>query len=547
MKTNVLFITGDSSAVDSYGALNKDIFNITTVSDLSKVLSTINDGISSYDVIVTDLTLGDAQSSGTEILERAKKLTQFPPECIVLLDRDRVDQASECLKSGAFAFVEKGRPETAAILGGTVEKAAHYHNLIRERQSKSVLSNMSEALIKASESRDPFRYRHSSRITKWAVLVGKRMGLTRQQLSDLEVGARLRNIGLALIPDIIITKPGRRTDEEKKLLEEHPRIGYDIAKDIPFISDDVLDAILYHHEMYDGSGFPMGLSGREIPLYAMITRVAIDFEHAFSPPDNRAIRDPERAKNKIIKSAKSGVLDPEVVDYFIQVYDDGDITKIDPLSHSDELFTKAKEEAKVNKFIEVRRYCDDALAEINREHEFFGAFFCIAIGDLFFEYKQYKDASDYYKKAIKLRPGYAEAFYKRGLAFEQQEMWERADWHYSVATSMIPTYIEAHLSRGQVLYKGGFLDEAMKSFERVINFAPDLAAAYLGRGRIFHERCILLNEKGLFTNASESKINARGNYEKARGLMTVKNELDQIESELMDEIIQALESLEQLE
>lgn len=544
-KPRIFLISKDGDILDFFNNVLSTKYSVVNTFSTEDLLSNIKDSAPTYDIVIFDTSLNPSGELDFKFIKDVRDAIKTPPEFIVLSPQGEEAAIDKLLERGFCYYVEKGTKQTNKLLELSIQKALHCRQIYKEKCNNiSLLSNMSNALVTAAEGKDPFRYRHSHRITKWAVLVGKRMGLSHQELADLEIGARLRNIGLAMIPDIIITKPGKRTVEEKRFFEQHPKLGYDIIKDVPAMSKDALNVILHHHERYDGQGYPYGLSGDAIPLFAMITRTAIDFEHAFSPAENRAIRDPERAKKTIINLAKEGALNPEIVKVYLDVYEDGELTKIDPLSHSDELFFLAIEAAKVHNFVEVRKHCENALAEINRESKFFGSFFCVAIGDLFFEYKQYKDASDYYKMAVKLRPGHAEAFYKRGLAFEKQEMWERADWHYSVAISMVPTYMEAHLSKGNVLYKGMFMDEAMRSFDRVIALEQNSPAAYLGRGRIFNEKINKLYERGNFTKANEHTITAKGNYEKARGILANKPVLTDSEQLLLDEIQQALEALD---
>jgi HD-GYP domain-containing protein (c-di-GMP phosphodiesterase class II) len=535
-KLKILLVDDDPALLDSFALRLSLNYDVQTAPDSHEAMIKIRESSPVFDAAVIDMWMNDDPFAGLKLLEQIKSEISSPPECVILTAYGKIENASECMEKGAFGYVEKGQQTTNSLLEQTINRASRFCRLKREQQSKSVLSGMSEALIRIVESHDPFEYRHSHRIALWSVIVGKRMNLKRQQLIDLEIGARLHDIGLALIPEAIVSKPGQKTVEEKRLFREHPVRGYELMKDMPSVSDDILKTILYHHERYDGSGYPQGLKGEDIPFLAMIVHVANEFENSFSPPGNRAIREPERAKLKLIRLMSEGKLDLHVTEHFIHAYEKGEITCIDTMRHSDELFALAKREAAAHNFIEVKKHCDNALNEILQESTYFGAAFCVATGDLFLEYNQYKDAADAYKRADELRPGFAEALYKRAVAFEKQEMWERADWHYALAAKLIPTYIEAHLARAHVLYKGSFLDEAMKIFDRVIILSPENASAYLGKGRIFHDR---FSER----KAEEDKLQAWSNYEKALSILEEKGIPGDHDHVIKSEIKEALAAL----
>jgi response regulator RpfG family c-di-GMP phosphodiesterase len=536
-KFTILLVDDDPALLDSFALRLSLSFNVETAATPQEAMAKLSQSKTLFDVAVIDMWMDDDPMAGLKLIDRIKKELTYPPECVVLTAYGKIETASACMEIGAFAFVEKGREETNRLLEKIVEKAANHCKLNRQRQSKTILSNLSKAFIRIIENRDPFEFRRSQRVTRWAVSIGQSMDLSDQQLIDIEIGAMLHDIGKALISEYIVMKPGRMTETEQKTLEEHPIMGYELMKDVPSISDDILMIIMHHHERYDGSGYPKGLKDDEIPILAKIVGLACDFEHSFSPATNRAIREPERAKAQIITLTQEGKLDPVVADHFLRLYEKGKITQVDMIRQYDELFALAVQEVKAHQYIQARRYCDDALGQILRESDIFGAAFCVASGDLFFEALQYKDASDYYKRASQLRPGFAEAFYKRGLAFEKQQMWERADWYYAVATKLIPSYVEAHLSRGQTLYKGGFSDEAMKCFDRALSLHPNCPTSYLGKGRIFHDRW----QESL--ESEHNKRQAQNNYERALALMQTYETLSEEDKIVVDEIIEALNSL----
>lgn len=133
------------------------------------------------------------------------------------------------------------------------------------------------ALMSALDARDRETEGHSVRVSRLACLLGEAVGLNGQQLKALERGALLHDIGKIGISDTILHKPGKLTDEEWRLMRIHPDIGARIVEGIPFLQD-TLPVIRYHHERWDGSGYPVGLKEQDIPIQARIFAVADVFD-----------------------------------------------------------------------------------------------------------------------------------------------------------------------------------------------------------------------------------------------------------------------------
>lgn len=168
------------------------------------------------------------------------------------------------------------------------------------------------ALMSALDARDRETEGHSTRVSRLACLLGEEIGLNGQQLKALERGALLHDIGKIGISDTILHKPGRLTDDEWRLMRIHPDIGARIVEGIPFLQE-TLPVIRYHHERWNGSGYPVGLKERDIPIQARIFAVADVFDALTS---NRTYRDkstPEEAVQYLREQA--GILfDPAIVE-----------------------------------------------------------------------------------------------------------------------------------------------------------------------------------------------------------------------------------------
>src|ERR1700758_2597781 len=118
---------------------------------------------------------------------------------------------------------------------------------------------------------------HSTRLAEWGMRVGQELGLSEEQLQNLEVAALLHDIGKVGIPDAILNKPAKLTAEEYALMKKHPEYGWAVLRQIPGMERASL-IILHHHESFDGSGYPGGLKGEEIPMGSRIVSVIDAFD-----------------------------------------------------------------------------------------------------------------------------------------------------------------------------------------------------------------------------------------------------------------------------
>jgi HD-GYP domain-containing protein (c-di-GMP phosphodiesterase class II) len=140
---------------------------------------------------------------------------------------------------------------------------------------------------------------------------------TPEQLKGLAMGAWLHDIGKLAIPDAILLKPGPLTEEERRIIQGHVRIGYDLVNRIPFLAD-AAEIILTHHERWDGSGYPRGLKGTDISLSARIFAVADTLDAMTSDRPYRAALPFQDARNEIERLA--GIqFDSQVVSVFLSI------------------------------------------------------------------------------------------------------------------------------------------------------------------------------------------------------------------------------------
>jgi len=156
---------------------------------------------------------------------------------------------------------------------------------------------------------------HSTRLAEWALHVAGELGLDEGALSDIEVAALLHDIGKIGIPDAILQKPAKLTDEEYDLMKKHPEYGWAVLRHVPGMERASL-MILHHHESYDGRGYPAGLRGEEIPIGSRIVSVIDAFDAMVSSRPYREGLPFEEAERRLLR-ARGTQFDSNVVDRFM--------------------------------------------------------------------------------------------------------------------------------------------------------------------------------------------------------------------------------------
>jgi HD-GYP domain-containing protein (c-di-GMP phosphodiesterase class II) len=187
--------------------------------------------------------------------------------------------------------------------------------------------NVVKSLVYAIEAKDVYTRGHSERVSRYCLLMAEHLQLEENQKNHLHWASILHDIGKIGIPESILTKPDRLTDEEYRTIRDHPEKGHTILKPLDQLSAS-LPSILHHHERYDGTGYPRRLKGEEIPLLARVIAVADTFDAITSDRAYRPARTPQEAL-AIIKEVAGSQLDPALVDIFREVYSKIDLIRED--------------------------------------------------------------------------------------------------------------------------------------------------------------------------------------------------------------------------
>jgi HD-GYP domain-containing protein (c-di-GMP phosphodiesterase class II) len=195
----------------------------------------------------------------------------------------------------------------------------------KNRQLAKAYLDTVNTVVHAIEERDTFSQGHTDRVVEISKLIGWEMGLRENEIFNLEIGALLHDIGKVGIPDKILQKPGALKPEEIEKVREHPLKGKRMIQDISFL-EQAVPHVLYHHERFDGSGYPEHLVGEDIPMPSRIIAVADVFDAVTNDRPQRKRMGFKDAVALIEKGAGSQ-FDPEVVAAFLKLVDSGKLKK----------------------------------------------------------------------------------------------------------------------------------------------------------------------------------------------------------------------------
>ncbi|MHB9052367.1 MAG: HD domain-containing phosphohydrolase, partial [Thermoleophilia bacterium] len=253
-----------------------------------------------------------------------KTLTLNLAKTICLVPIRIGEQASGALLIGEMRSEnrEPFSPEKLSLAKGIADQTA------TALQGVQLFSDLEQAyletvltLANAVEAKDTYTKNHADNVSRMAVLVGKELGLSDNELEDIRYGGVLHDVGKIGVPDSILNKPGKLTDEEWVQMRAHTAIGADILKPVPRLRG-AADIVRHHHERYDGNGYPDGLAGADIPIGARILTAVDSYSAMVDKRSYKAARPHEDAVAELKRCAGSQ-FDPRVVDAFLVLFDCG--------------------------------------------------------------------------------------------------------------------------------------------------------------------------------------------------------------------------------
>ncbi len=177
---------------------------------------------------------------------------------------------------------------------------------------------MLSMLTRAIEARDPYTRGHSSRVTDMAEAVARALGWSEERIASLRVGGPLHDIGKLAVSDEVLCKEGRLDDDELAQIREHPKIGAKLLLRVTALRE-AIPYVLYHHERWDGTGYPSGKRGEEIPVEARVLAIADAFDAMTSDRPYRDALSREEALAEVERCAGTQ-FDPKIARVFLEVF-----------------------------------------------------------------------------------------------------------------------------------------------------------------------------------------------------------------------------------
>jgi putative nucleotidyltransferase with HDIG domain len=294
-----------------------------------------------------DLLLVDIEMPGMGGLPLLEELDGLAadPEVIMFTGRVDTEGAIEAIRRGASAYLTKplrfdevrraierslqkrrvvleSRNHRAALERSVQERTQHAEEQEREVKRLNVELRRSfedtlQALVTALDLRDNETQGHSRRVAEYAVLVAEKMGIFGQDLMAIRWGAILHDVGKIGVPDAILRKSSALTPAERQEMRKHPEMGHRMLQHISFLEAG-LDIVLYHHERWDGLGYPRGLKEEEIPLGARIFALVDTLDAMTSDRPYRPAVSLEQARDEVRKHAGSQ-FDPQLAELVLSI------------------------------------------------------------------------------------------------------------------------------------------------------------------------------------------------------------------------------------
>lgn len=274
--------------------------------------------------------------SGLEMLERLHHNDRFLGVPVIFLTaNDDINAEIRGFELGADDFIKK--PFVSAVVKRRVERCIDMYHLHRnmqeeiQRQTEKAEKRRKEvellsreiiqALATAIDAKDIYTKGHSSRVADYSAILAKHLGWSDAQVERLHYKALLHDVGKIGVPDRVLNKNGRLTDEEFAVIKSHTTIGAEILKPVSSLKT-IYEVARYHHERYDGKGYPDGLAGEAIPAEARVVGIADSYDAMSSDRVYRKALPKEVIREELIKG-RGTQFDPDMLNVFLSLFDDG--------------------------------------------------------------------------------------------------------------------------------------------------------------------------------------------------------------------------------
>jgi response regulator RpfG family c-di-GMP phosphodiesterase len=329
----ILVVDDEPEIINVLSDLLSEHYECSSAGSAEEALALLRE--ESFNLVISDITM--TGMSGLQMVPHVLKVT---PQTVVVLvsGAQTIESAVEALRVGAFDYIMK--PFDLRQVEAVVKRALEHYGL---RESKRRYENRLEELVEqrtveldraldslegayrttlkalaaALETRDHETHGHSQRVVSFSLRLGYELGLDQDQLKSLELGSLLHDIGKIGVPDAILRKPGALDDDEWVKMRQHPLHGQQILRGIDFL-EGAARVVAQHHEKWDGSGYPLGLTGEDIDLNARIFAVADAFDALTSDRVYRKAQSYEAAATELDRCSGQH-FDAKIVEAFHRI------------------------------------------------------------------------------------------------------------------------------------------------------------------------------------------------------------------------------------
>lgn len=329
---NILIVDDELGPRESLRMILRDDYQVAVVASGKDALASFEK--TEYDLVILDIRMPDM--NGVDLLAEIKKKAP-ETEVIMITAYASVETATKALRYGALDYLIK--PFNRAAVQEVVAKG-----LIRRDNNRGIKSKLKElqlanktledeveyiykniqshyaetisSLVAAVDAKDAYTKGHQERISKLSLIIGQHVGCSEDELGLIRQAAILHDIGKIGVPESILMKEDVLTDQEYDIIKKHPLIGAEILSPVQFLKG-VVPLVLYHHEKFDGTGYPMGLKGSQIPLSARVICIADAVDAMLSNRPYSHAKTVEKVKEELLRCSETQ-FDPQIVDTILK-------------------------------------------------------------------------------------------------------------------------------------------------------------------------------------------------------------------------------------
>ena len=322
----IIAVDDEMGIVDSLSIfLKRSGYDFTGVTDPMEAIERVKN--EHFDMMILDFIMSPIH--GDKVVEEIRK---FNKDLYILLltgHKDlappletirRLDIQGYCEKSDKFdqllLLIESGIKSISQMneIKRINEELADTYDKLENAYLESI-----EVLRHTVEAKDPYTRGHSDRVSAYSVLIGEKLGLSESDINTLRIGGLFHDIGKIGIPDSILLKESKLSDDEYSQIKNHPAIGAHILQDATLFKD-IIPIVKHHHERYDGNGYPGRLKGEDIPYLARIATVADAFDAMTSKRSYRNSLTLDVVKSEF-RNCSGTQFDPEIAKVFLEILD----------------------------------------------------------------------------------------------------------------------------------------------------------------------------------------------------------------------------------